>query len=390
MSTPDTGASPGPDVIVIGGGLHGCSAAFHIASAGRKVLLLERDVIARHASSASAGGVRRLFRHPAEIPLTMASLELWHAMKDMLGDTGDFRPTGQLRVAETEEEMAKLETRVKLTRSMGYDHEVLVGRARMFEIAPALGPQCLGAIHVERDGYAFPYKSTLAFRNAAAKLGADIREGVGVSGILRDGGRWKVATNAGEFAAPVLVNAAGAWGGRIAEMVGERVPLKALALMMMVSARMPHFLDPTVGTLGRQMSFKQMQSGAVVVGGGHRGTPDLETGITQLDFRKLKISAETIGGVFPIMRKAEIVRAWAGIEGCTPDDIPYIGPSRKHDGLYHSFAFCGHGFQLGPIVGSITAELITKGRTNLPIEPFRIDRFGPDPDAVSWEASRAA
>jgi sarcosine oxidase subunit beta len=75
------------------------------------------------------------------------------------------------------------------------------------------------------------------------------------------------------------------------------------------------------------------------------------------------------------MRAAEIVRCWAGIEARMPDDIPVIGPSSTSEGVYHAFGFSAHGFQLGPIVGSLLAELITTGATNLPIAPFRIDRF---------------
>jgi sarcosine oxidase subunit beta len=158
-------------------------------------------------------------------------------------------------------------------------------------------------------------------------------------------------------------------------MLGDTAPVTPTALMMMVSERMPHFVDPTVGAMGRKLSFKQMQTGTVVIGGGFEGWVDRTSELTELDFRQLAQSAANAAAIFPIMAGARLVRCWAGIEGVTQDDLPYIGPSKAAPAAYHSFAFCGHGFQLGPIVGSITAELIVNGRTNLPIEPFRIDRF---------------
>ncbi|MSP89753.1 MAG: FAD-binding oxidoreductase [Alphaproteobacteria bacterium] len=363
------------DVVIIGGGLHGCSAAYHLAAKGLKPIVLEKNVVARHASSASAGGVRRLGRDPAEIPLAMASLELWHRMGDMLGATGDFRATGQVRVAETEADMAACAARVKLTRSLGYDFERLIDRNELRRLVPAVSPAGMGGIHVERDGYAFPFKATTAFRHKAEELGAVVREGTGVTGLDRRSDRWEVATNAGNFRAPVLVNAAGAWGGEMAAFLGDKVPIEPTALMMMVSERMPHFVDPTVGAISRKLSFKQMQSGTVVIGGGFKGLVDRITELTELNFQHLAQSARNAAAIFPIMKGARLIRCWAGIEGFTPDDLPVIGPSKAAPAAYHSFAFCGHGFQLGPIVGAITAELIVNGKTNLPIEPFRVDRF---------------
>jgi sarcosine oxidase subunit beta len=363
------------DVVIIGGGLHGCSAAYHLAVKGLKPIVLEKHVVARHASSASAGGVRRLGRDPAEIPLSMASLELWHRMGTMLGATGDFRATGQVRVAETDKDLQACAARVKLTRELGYDFERLLDQGELRRLVPAVSPHCLGGIHVERDGYAFPFKATTAFRHKAEELGAVVREGVKVVGLDRRGERWEVATGNGIFRAPVLVNAAGAWGGELAALLGDKAPIVPTALMMMVSERMPHFVDPTVGAMSRKLSFKQMQQGTVVIGGGFLGRVDRETELTELDFRLLAQSARNATAIFPVMAGARLMRCWAGIEGFTPDDLPVIGPSKAAPAAFHSFAFCGHGFQLGPVVGSITAELIVNGRTNLPIEPFRVDRF---------------
>jgi sarcosine oxidase subunit beta len=91
----------------------------------------------------------------------------------------------------------------------------------------------------------------------------------------------------------------------------------------------------------------------------------------------LALSARTVWDLFPVMRGAHIVRCWAGIEARMPDDIPVIGPCSTSDGVFHAFGFSAHGFAFGPIVGAIIAELVTGGKTNLPIAPFRIDRFAP-------------
>lgn len=208
------------DVIIIGGGLHGCSAAYHLARARLKPVVLEKHVVARHASSASAGGVRRPGRDPADILLAMASIELWHSMRDMLGDDGEFRATGQVRVAENEAELKLCEARAAQTRALGYDHEVVIDRAELRRLAPAVAGDCVGGLHVARDGYAFPFKATTAFRLKAEELGAVVHEGTKVEAIERSDKRWLVKTSRGDFRAPVLVNAAGAgaprWRGWLA------------------------------------------------------------------------------------------------------------------------------------------------------------------------------
>ena len=145
--------------------------------------------------------------------------------------------------------------------------------------------------------------------------------------------------------------------------------------MMMVTARLPHFVDPVVISRERKLSFKQMPNGTVLIGGGHRGVPDLDGETSSVDFRGLVESAATVAEHFPIMRDAQIVRCWSGIESRMPDDIPVIGPSSTQESAFHAFGFSAHGFQLGPVVGSIIAELVDTGQTNLPIAPFAITRF---------------
>ena len=370
MSTIGTG-----DAIIIGGGIHGCSTALHLAMRGLKPILIEKDHAGRHASGVNAGGVRQLARHLAEVPLSVASMELWERIEDLVGDNCGFKSEGQVLVAETEEELAGFRERVEELQLRGFTHEELIDRAELKRLVPAVADSCPGGIVSRRDGAAEPFRTTQAFRRKAAALGAKVIEGVAVTGLVRSGANWRVATSAGTYEAPVVVNAAGAWAGRFAAMLGEPVPLEPIAPMLMITSRMPHFISPVVILRSRKLSFKQFANGTVLIGGGHLGRVFPDENRTELDWAKLAMSAQTVWDVFPIMRQATIVRAWAGIESRFPDDIPVIGPSSTSEGVYHQCGFSAHGFQLGPGVGVLMAELITTGSTNLPIAPFSIERF---------------
>jgi sarcosine oxidase subunit beta len=364
------------DVVVIGGGLHGCSTALHLALRGLKPVLVEKDYAGRHASGVNAGGVRQLARHIAEIPLSIASMEIWERVEELVGDDCGFSSHGTVLVAESEEELASFRARVDDLRLKGFTHEELIDRAELKRLVPAVSEHCPGGVVSRRDGAADPFRTTQAFRRAAERQGVRILEGVSAERIARDGGGWRVTTTSGDaHAAAAVVNCAGAWADRIAAQLGEAAPLRPSAFMLMISDRQPPFLKPVVGAAGRPLSFKQFQNGTVLIGGGYQGRAERDANRTELDFRGLAASARTVRELFPVMRGARIVRAWAGIEARMPDDIPVIGPSSTAEGVFHAFGFSGHGFQLGPIVGAVIAELVATGRTNLPIEPFRIARF---------------
>lgn len=368
----------GPDVIVIGGGLHGCSTALHLALRRRRVLVIEKNTVGRHASGVNAGGVRRLNRHPAEIPLSQASLELWQGIKGLVGDSCGFSPTGQVKAAENPADLRILEERARLVRELGYSHEELVDRSEMRRLVPAISPHIVGGLVCREDGFANPYRTVSAFRRKAQSLGVEFRENTRVTGLDRRADKWTVVTAEDRFDAPFLVNCAGAWADRIAGRLGEPVPLEPVGLMMIVTARVAHFNDPVVGLASRQLSFKQTEFGSVLIGGALRTAADRDRETTRLDFATLARTARTVAEVFPSLRDVPVVRCWAGIEAYLPDEIPVIGASRTNPGVFHAFGFSGHGFQLGPIVGRILADLVTENATALPIGPFGIERFARD------------
>lgn len=363
------------DAIVVGGGLHGCSAALQLARAGVRAIVLEKNYVGRHASGVNAGGVRTLSRHEAEVPLALAALDMWYAIGELVDDDCGFDSHGQIRVAEDERDVATLKARESRMRELGYRHERWIDADELLARVPRISRHCVGGLIAERDGAADPYRTTAAFRRKAQALGQRIHEGVRVERVERTGNAWSVATDRGAFAARVLVNCAGAWADRICEALGEPVPLEPIAPMMMVTLRVPRFLDPVVLGTARPLSFKQTGEGTVLIGGGRRAHLDRDAETTELDFRELGASARTACELFPIMRSSIVNRGWAGIEARMPDDIPVIGASSTAPDAYHAFGFSAHGFELGPIVGRIIAELVSGGAPTLPIGPFSIVRF---------------
>ena len=363
------------DAVVIGAGIHGCSVALQLARSGIRPVVFERSHPGRHASGVNAGGVRRLGRHFSEVPLSVAAMKLWWNIRDLVDDDCGFESTGQVKVAESEAELELLESRVESLERDGYAHEQIITRSELKERIPAISDHCRGAILCQGDGHAKPFRTVRAFYAASKHAGARFFHGQAVDSIERTGQTWKVTTRDFSCEAPLLINCAGAWGNQIAALLDEHVPLEPTALMLMISERLPHFCTPVVGATQRTLSFKQFSNGTVLIGGGLQGYVDMSRQQGHVDIDQLAINATTARDIFPLMEKARIVRCWAGIEGVTPDHIPVISPSSTYPDAYHVFGFSAHGFQVGPITGSIISDLVNHQSTELPIGDFAIQRF---------------
>jgi sarcosine oxidase subunit beta len=364
-----------PDAVVVGGGLHGLSAALHLARAGWRVVLLERSWLGRHASGATAAGVRTLGRDLAELPIALESLEMWHRIEKILGDDCGFRAHGQIRVAESRDYLPALQTRLETMRRLGYAHEEIIDRAELRRLVPALAPHCVAALISRRDGAADPHRTLSAFRRNCLAAGVVIHEGCAVTAIERHGADWRIVTEAENITVRVVINAAGAWSGRVAAMVGDDIALGLKASMMIVTERIAPLIRPVVSAVGRSLSFKQSDQGTLVIGGGLQGSADRETQKSTVDFIELAKGARAATDLFPAVRDVRIIRSWAGIEAKTADLLPVIGASTNAAGVFHAFGFSGHGFELVPVVGSIIADLVVRGRTDRHIEAFSAERL---------------
>ena len=367
------------DVIIVGGGLMGASAAFFLRKRGRSVILLERGLVGQQASGVNFGNVRRQGRYLSQLPLANRSREIWGRLPELIGEDCEFVASGHLRVCYSEEYAAKAEAYAVDAREYGLELEIL-NAAAVRARYPYLGHDVLLGSLGPLDGHANPRLTAPAFGRAARREGARVEENTEVLSIEKVGEDFNVETrHGGSFRAPVILVTAGAWAGAIAARLGEPVPAVARGPQMGVTEPVPYRIKPTLGVSTphevETIYMRQVKRGNIVFGGGNRVEVNLDTVRAYVKPEYTLNQMPQLRRLLPGIGNLNLIRVWSGIEGYLPDDLPVMGPSEKVAGLYYAFGFCGAGFQIGPGVGDVMAELIDTGATVTPIEPFHIRRF---------------
>lgn len=367
------------DVIIVGGGIMGAATAFFLRQRGRSVALIERGLIGQQASGTNFGNVRRQGRFLPQLPLANRSRAIWGRLNELLGEDAEFLPTGHIRVTYNDEMTGKVEAYAAEARHYGLDLEIISGNA-LRDRFPFLGPEVRAGSYSPNDGHANPRLAAPAFGRAAKRAGAEVYEKTEIATVEKDGEGFRVeATDGRIFRGTQLLISAGAWGNKLSAQFGEPVPLVTHGPQMAVTEPVPYAIEPVLGvstSVAHEVVYlRQVKRGNIVFGGGNRGPASAEMRRAFVKPENTLSQLEQITRIVPALNRLAVIRVWSGIESYLPDDIPIMGPSAKVSGLHYAFGFCGHGFQLGPGVGDVMAELIDTGTTTTPIEPFAISRF---------------
>lgn len=373
------------DIAVIGGGVVGASVAFELARSGHDILVIERDDTNLQASGANAGSlhVQLLsfdFGDKAEanggpaaatLPLGPWAVSLWKEYAQRCGGDFEIRITGGLMVAETQEGMRFLEKKAALERRHGIEAEI-IDAEDLRKLAPALSPDLIGAEYAPREGKINPLTATYGVMEMAAEHGARLMRSTNVTAIeqLNDG--WNIVTNRGRIRCGRLVNAAGPWAGDIAKMVDCPIPVHSAPLQMIVTERAPLLVRQLVAHADRHLSLKQLATGGVVIGGAWTARYHEAQRLNQTIRDSIEGNLWVANRVLPQLSGLHVIRSWAGMN-VNIDGAPIIGEMPGRTGFFN--AVTSNGYTLAPAVARLTADLINRGRTDVDIQPYLIDRF---------------
>ena len=376
------------DIVVIGGGVIGTSIAFHLASmdAG-KVILLERKHLAAGSTGTSSGLVRMHYDNPLEAEIALQGFEVFRHFDEIIGGDCGFVRTGFLRTVKPHN-LEKLKANVAMLRNLGVN-TWLVSREEIYEMAPYLYADDIPLAAYEPDsGYADPHLTTMGFANAARRHGAQIFQGVEVTGFELNGGGFSgervtgVQTPQGRIAAPVVVNAAGPWGGLVAALAGIELDTTIIHHQVAVVEAPQEVPWPHLTVIDRlHRIYLRPETGRLtLVGASH---DNYTIGPDQLDTYSQNLTSETLYRVLerlctrvPRMETGAVRTGHTGILLTSRDKHALLGPAPGVEGFYCAVGLSGHGFKEAPVVGKAMAELILHGRAEaVDITPLRLTRF---------------
>ncbi len=363
------------DVVIIGGGIVGCSIAYNLAKAGIKPVVIEKSDIGGEASGANGGGVRQSARNVKEMPLAMESIKIFGQLNEELGADVEYVRQGNLRLCTDEEELETMRKSVENQKLMGLTLEML-DRKQVLDINPYVGEKVIGAGFCPTDGHANPLLATYAFFNKAKSLGAIFYTHEEVKEIrLKKGKVNSIVTDKNLFETDLVVNAAGIAGRKIANMVGLDIPLRSLFSEALITEPFPPLFQQMIGHVKGRFYGRQTPHGSFFWGGFIGREEFIYQGGKPLFHNVGPAIAQAVIDYFPILKKLHITRTWSGLIAQISDGIPVLGLVKDVPGFVFATGFSGHGFGISPIIGRLISELILDCRTSLPIFDFRYSRF---------------
>lgn len=365
------------DVVIIGGGISGCSIAYNLAKKGVKnIVVLEKKYLCSGSTGRCGAGVRMQWGTKMNCKIGKRSIEFYeHANEILEYDRDvDFKQSGYLLVADTDKETEQFKKNIDIQHACGIPSRMLnLDEAR--EIVPFLNTNLLkGAAYCAKDGFLNPFHTTDAFHKAAKKLGVEFNTFTEATGIKTEKNKVVgVETNKGFISTNIVVNAANAYSKSICDMVGLHIPIYSERHQILVTEPVEPMQNPMVMAFGLNFYVQQSPEGSFIMGRGDANEPrDLR--VTS-SWHFIEEMAKTIELVLPPISKLRVIRQWAGLYNMTPDKQPIYDKSENVEGFYVAVGFSGHGFMFGPITGIVMSEMILREKPTIDVSMLNINRF---------------
>lgn len=377
------------DVIIIGGGVAGLSTAMQLAKRGSKVVVIERERLANGSTGRAAGLLGQLRGNIEHTRMLIDGLDVVKQLeKD--ADVEIFVQTGSLRIAETAERAEEISSLVTMGKSIGFDIEHM-SRDEVARRMPYMRTDDLvDACYCPTDGHLQPAELAGAYLKVGKQLGVRYITNSPVTEIFIESGQVRgVKAAAGEFHAPVVLNAGGPWSYLNAELADTVLPTAAIGHYYLTTRPDPAHpvdrLSPAVRN--RQLRiYTRPESGGLIVGmyDAEPELHDMRKLPVDFDMSRMKAARDSIfvaqlldaaNQRFPWINERTPMTITTGIMTFTPDARPFCGKMPDIEGLFHSSGFSGHGIVQSPTIGVIMAELILDGRSRYDCESIAADRY---------------
>lgn len=362
-------------LVIIGGGVSGLGTAYQLAKRGFKdIVVVEKSYFGSGATGRCGGGIRQQFSEEYNIILARESVRMFERLADELGQDTGFRQGGYLILAHTEKEVEDLRKNVKLQNSLDVPSRYMEPDGAL-DIVPQLNIEGLSAAaYCPTDGVAQPFLVIKGYVDKLREYGVGLYDHTEVIGIKTEGNEIKkVITDKGEIKTDMVLNAAGAYSAKIAEMVGVELPNKPYRHEILATEHMKPWLKPMIISFHNGIYFSQSHDGEIV---GGIGDPDESSSFNiRSSLKFLERFTSIAVRYIPSMRKIKVMRQWAGLYDVTPDARPILGPVDPLPGFIQANGYSGHGFMIHPMVAKLLAEYIMDGKTRIDIEPLNLRRY---------------